>query len=338
VDQNFGPFASRRQIGRASRLTLFFIEEGWRKTMLYIHGVGHFHPENIIDNRFFESLDIGVTDKWITDRTGIRSRNTVLPHSYITETRNRDPRAANEASQYTNAETGRRAALMALERAGLEASSIGMVVAGGSAPRMSVPGESCVIANELNLMVPAVDVNSACSTFAVQLRLLSLMDAEALPDFILVVNPENVTRTVNYDDRSTAILVGDCTSAAVVSKKVPSRVVVRNSMHESDPAGWNKVVIPIGGNFWQDGGAVQLFAIRKTVAIIERLREYASRAGIPDERHLFNVDRHGNCGAAGGPSVLSERWEQFGPGDEVIMAVVGSGLTWAGLRLTFEAQ
>src|SRR5262249_20754369 len=300
-------------------------------TMLYIHGIGHFHPENKIDNHFLESLDIGTTVQWITDRTGIHTRRTVLPLSYIAETRNRDPRAADEASLYSNAETGKRASLMALERAGLDRSQIGLLIAGGSAPRMSTPAESCIIANSLELSVPAFDLNSACPTFAVQLRILSMMEESMLPDFILVVNPENITRAVNYDDRSTAVLIGDCTTAAVVSKRVPSRVVVRNSLHQSDPSGWDKVTIPSRGVVSQDGSAVQSFAIRKTVSIIESLREYTagsfyfighqanllmlksacSRAGVPPERHFFNVDQRGNCETPHIPPASSAHTTQF---------------------------
>src|SRR5436853_360702 len=78
--------------------------------MIFVHGLGHFHPENVIDNAFLESLDIGTTDSWIMDRVGIRARRTVLSLDYIRDTRNRDPRGAHEASLYTNAETGARAA------------------------------------------------------------------------------------------------------------------------------------------------------------------------------------------------------------------------------------
>ena len=85
---------------------------------LYLHGLGHFHPETEITNRFLEDLDIGTNDAWIMERVGIRSRRTVLPLDYIRETRNRDPRAAREAMLYGNAETGRRAAEMAIARAG----------------------------------------------------------------------------------------------------------------------------------------------------------------------------------------------------------------------------
>ena len=77
---------------------------------LYLHGLGHFHPENEITNRFLEELDIGTTDEWILERVGIRSRRTSLPLDYIRTTRNRDVRAAPEAALYDTAELGRRAA------------------------------------------------------------------------------------------------------------------------------------------------------------------------------------------------------------------------------------
>jgi 3-oxoacyl-[acyl-carrier-protein] synthase-3 len=66
--------------------------------MLYLHGIGHFHPENIITNRFIEELDIGTDEAWILERVGILERHTVLPLDYIRRTKNSDPRAAHEAS------------------------------------------------------------------------------------------------------------------------------------------------------------------------------------------------------------------------------------------------
>src|SRR5215471_6909327 len=102
--------------------------------MLYFHGFGHFHPENVIDNAFLESLDIGTNDRWIVERVGIKSRRTVLPLDYIRATKNKDLRAGQEAALYTNAETGRRAAEMAIERAGIDVKDIGMVIAGDCSP------------------------------------------------------------------------------------------------------------------------------------------------------------------------------------------------------------
>ncbi len=330
--------------------------------MLQIHGVGHFHPENVIDNAFLESLDIGTTDEWILERVGIRERRTVLSLDYIRATRNADPRAAYEASAYTNAQTAGRAARMALERSGLEPGDIGMVIAGGCSPQYLTPAESCIVAAELGIQAPAFDINSACSTFVAQLNFLGKMRPETLPDFILVVSAENNTRVVDYSDRATAVLWGDGSSAAVVSPRVPARAAVRRTTFGSDPAGWDNVVIPTSGFFAQDGPAVQRFAIRRTAATAEELlakrdadldvepwfighqanltmlRSAASRAGVSDSRHLFNVDYFGNCGAAGAPGVLSQNWERFSAGDRLALVVVGAGLAWGGALLTFSDE
>jgi 3-oxoacyl-[acyl-carrier-protein] synthase-3 len=321
---------------------------------LFVHGLGHFHPENRIDNAFLTALDIGTDDAWIMERVGIRSRRTVLSLDYIVRTRNEHPAESPRWSAYTNAQTGARAARLAMERAGVGPSQIGLVIAGGCAPQYTIPAEACQVAAELGISAPAYDICSACSSFAVQIHHLRSLRPEALPDYVLVVNIENMTRTVDYSDRRTAVLWGDGSSAAVVSARIPARVRVTHSLVHSDPAGWDKVVIPSGGHFIQEGPAVQGFAIRKTVSTLAELRARAARdpermwfighqanllmlesacqrSGIDPARHLFNVDEFGNCGAAGAPGVLSQHWDSLPPESEIAMVVVGSGLTWGGL-------
>ena len=172
---------------------------------LHLHGAGHFHPENEIDNRFLEELDIGTSDAWILERVGIRSRRTVLPLSYIRDTRNRDVRAAAEAALYDTAELGRRAAQRALERAGIGPERIGLVLSGGCASDITCPAEAAEIAGRLGIAAPCIDVASACTSFLAQLRVLSMMRPEALPPFVLLVAQEALTRTVDYGDRATAV-------------------------------------------------------------------------------------------------------------------------------------
>ena len=69
---------------------------------MYLHSLGHFHPENVITNAFLAELGIDTNDGWITERVGILTRHTVLPLDYIRQTRNKEPRAALEAAVYTN--------------------------------------------------------------------------------------------------------------------------------------------------------------------------------------------------------------------------------------------
>ena len=125
---------------------------------LNLVGLGHFHPENEITNAFLESLDIGTTDEWILDRVGIRSRRTALPLDYIRETKNRDPRRALEAAEYSQAQMGARAARLALDRAGIDAGQIGLVIGGGCAPDTVTPADACNLARELGIESPAFDV------------------------------------------------------------------------------------------------------------------------------------------------------------------------------------
>ena len=174
-----------------------------------LHGLGHFHPENEISNAFLESLDIGTDQQWIDERVGIKSRRTVLPLDYIRETRNQDVRAAAEAAVYSNAEVGRRAAELAIARAGIERSEIGMVISGSSCPDVASPAEACNIARLLEIEVPCFDTNSACTSFFVPMYLLSQMDPAKLPNFVLIVTPDCLTRSVDYNDRASAVLWGD---------------------------------------------------------------------------------------------------------------------------------
>jgi 3-oxoacyl-[acyl-carrier-protein] synthase-3 len=324
--------------------------------MIYLHGLGHFHPENTIDNAFLESLDIGTDQQWILDRVGIERRRTVLPLDYIRATKNQDLRAAQEAALYTNAETGRRAALMAIERAGITPADVGMVIAGGCSPDTCIPAEAARIACALGLAVPAFDLHAACSTFGAHLCFLDRMGPN-LPDHVLVVQPENTTRTVDFSDRSTAVLFGDATSAAVVSTRVPARARVAFSSFGSDPSGCDEVTIPRTGHFRQNGAHVQKFAIKKMASLLGEIEErldpgrrerliyvghqanltmlesVCRRAHIPPERHFYNIVDHGNQCAAGAPSVLSQRWDRLRPGDVVGLVVVGSGLSWSSLLI-----
>jgi len=324
---------------------------------LYLHGIGHFHPENVIDNAFLESLDIGTDQNWIIERVGIHTRRTVLSLDYIRATRNRDPRSNREASLHTDAETGARAGRMALARAGLAPRDIGMVISGGSYPAIGSPGMACPIAASLGIDAPSFDLNSACSTFFTQLKVLSMWQQELTPEFILIVQPENLTRMVDYSDRNTAVLMGDCSTAAVVSLRVPGPVSVGRLIHRTDPTAWDKVRAYSGGHFHQDGPAVQGFGIRRMTELLQELagdgagnaifighqanllmlEAVRRRAGIAAERHLYNVDRFGNCGAAGCPSVLSFHWANLIEHRATVhAAVVGAGLTWGGGILGFR--
>jgi 3-oxoacyl-[acyl-carrier-protein] synthase III len=329
--------------------------------VLYLHGIGHSHPSTVIDNRFLSSLDIGVDPAWVEERVGILERRTTMSLDYIRHTRNADTRAAAEGSTMSTMEMARQAAEHALQRAGIEASAVGMVIAGGCCPEMLIPAEASRVAAALGVQAVAFDVSAACASFAAQMHVLLQMRPEALPDFVLVANVEAFTRTINYADRGTAVLFGDCASAAIVSAHVSSRVRILESSYHTDVSGHGQITIPAGGHFAQEGHRVQMFAVRKTAELIgesrfaenghsprseffighqanlRMLEAVCRRLNIPAENHLSNVRNFGNCGAAGAPSVLSQNWDILRL-CAVNLAVVGSGLSWGGLRICIGDQ
>lgn len=325
---------------------------------VYLHGLGHSHPATEITNKFLEDLDIGTTDAWITDRVGIRSRRTVLTLDYIRQTKNADPRASVEARSCDQADLGARAAAQAIARAGLNPSDIGMVIGGSSAPDFVTPAEACVIASRLGIEAPAFDIASACTSFFVPLHLLSMMEPARTPEYVLIVACETMTCTVDYRDRTSAVLWGDAAAAAVVSLRVPGRAEILSASLGSSPAGQAKVVVPRQGFFNQEGQVVQKFAIKRMTSMVQELQAehrvlgrplnfvghqanlrmlqfVADSCGIPSARHFHNVCDFGNTAAAGSPSVISGRWDAWSSEDDVAVAGVGAGLTWASYLLRF---
>lgn len=329
--------------------------------MTYLHGLGHFHPDNVIDNAFLSALDIGTDPDWIMERVGIETRRTVLDLDYIKQTHNADPRAAAEASAYSNVDTGVQAARQAIAAAGIGPGDIGLVISGSCSPQTCCPAEACTIAAALGIEAPAFDLNSACSSLAAQLHFLDGMRPERLPDFVLLLQVENSTRAVDYRDRSSCVLWGDATTAQVLSPRLPARLGIRDSLFASDASGNDKVRFVQGGHFRQEGRTVQTFAIKRSLALLAALRERAGSAraalmkfighqanrgmlenicqsaGIGKDDHWFNVDRFGNCGAAGAPSVLSMNQQRLVDGDLLALAVVGGGLSWGGVLIEVGA-
>jgi 3-oxoacyl-[acyl-carrier-protein] synthase-3 len=315
---------------------------------VFIHGMGHWHPETCLDNAFLESLDLGTSNEWILQRVGIRTRHTALSHDYIRTTRNQDPREAGAAASCDGIEMAARAATLAMARAGVSPLDISLVIAGSSAPARSAPATACLVAERLGIAAQSFDMNAACSSFVLHAHVLASWPTSG---FILTVYPEDLTRAVDYRRRESAVLMGDGAAACVWSRTERGPVLVTETGFGTDPSGSAKVSIRSGGHLQQDGPAVQAFAVKRSVALVREMRRdhelfvghqanlrmlqsVCEHAGIPSGHHLCNVDVRGNCGAAGAPSVLSEYWERvLRRGSDIVLVQVGAGLSWGGLRL-----
>ncbi len=325
---------------------------------IVLTGMGHFFPETVLDNPFFDALDIGSDAQWIDERVGIKERRSVLARQDIIDLRRGQITRAELVAQgrlMTMAQMSKEPWRMAKERAekGNDKVVIDHLIAGTSVPDWDIPANACSIAGTLGLEVAAFDVNSACSTFVVNLHVGKALLAAGQSKSLAIINAERYTTRLDYSDRSSCVLFGDSASAAILDTNPNAKgLELVDTVVHSSPSGYEHVRLPDGGYFSQNGQAVQKFAVTKTVQITLEMLErngltkddlayfighqanfrmltYAcQKNGISESQHLFNVNTKGNQGATGAPTVLSENWDRYRSGDYVIVAVVGSGLTW----------
>lgn len=330
------------------------------KPEAYIQGMGHYHPETRLDNDFFDSLNIGSNAEWIEERTGIESRRSVLSIP--------DLKALKEGritlSQLREAGLVESIADIA-EKAweSMSGSLPGdycpdLLMCGTSVPDYAIPANACTIAKRLNFRTASFDANSACSSFVVNLHLARSLIASGFHKKVSIFNPERYSLRLNFEDRNSCVLFGDGSACAAVSNEADlGGLKIIDTIIDSDPQGCELVQIPDDGFFSQNGKAVQKFAITRTIeitrALLDRNQLFAKdiqyftghqanlrmvtsaseRLGIDPSNHIFNVDKFGNQGAAGAPAVLSMNWNRFQKGDKIVVAVVGSGLTWGAALL-----
>ncbi len=326
---------------------------------LQILGIGHYHPSEVIDNKFIESLNVGTTAEWIIEKIGIETRLSSLPLEYIRETRNQDPRRASEAALETPTDMGVKAARMALKRAGIEASQVGLILCDCCTPLQIYPSESSRIAKALGANAVSYDVFTACPAFALHIRYLANFEPEALPEYVLCVCTNTLTQCVDYNDRTDGAIWGDGAAAWVLSARHPGRLKVVASSFMADPTRCDAVVVDRHKFFHQDGRAVRDFSVRQTVRLLKELEtrysldwskdvfighqanatmldQICNNREIGPDNHWQNVRTVGNQAGAGAPAVISEHWETIKVGQKIVVAVVGAGLSWGSVLL--EAQ
>jgi 3-oxoacyl-[acyl-carrier-protein] synthase-3 len=317
--------------------------------------LGHFHPQTTIDNSFFDKLDIGSNGAWVEDRTGIRSRHSVLSEAQICDLKNGrvtlDQLRQDKAFMCV-ADMSSHAWHMVKQRASL-VPELDLVTCGTSVPDFDIPANAATIANAIASNATSYDINSACSSFVVNLHHARAMIQASMARNVAVFVPERYSLRLDYTDRSGCVLFGDGCAAALIEADGASGLEILDTMVVSSPSKCDLVTIPVSGTFHQNGAAVQKFAITRTIeitlAILQRnhlslsdvsylvahqanlrmLTSAVDKLGIDSHRHLYNVDEFGNQGAAGAPCALSKHWDQLQSGDVVVMSVVGSGLTWA---------
>ena len=160
-------------------------------------GTGMYAPEKIVSNDDFAEI-VETSDEWIYSRTGLRKRHL----------------SQGEPTWYMAVKAG----AMAIEKSGLMPDDIDMIILSSVTPDFLTPSMSCIIQRELGIKdCITLDINAACSGFVYGLdmarRYLNFDDVKN----VLVIGAENLTKIIDYTDRSSCVLFGDGAGAAVVT-------------------------------------------------------------------------------------------------------------------------
>ena len=192
-----------------------------------ITAVSHYLPERRVTNKDLEKI-VDTSDEWITTRTGIKQRRKAAPNEYT--------------SQFAV-----RASREAIERAGLEAADIDLILCATVTPDQILPSTACLIQAQLGAnQAAAMDIVAACSGFIYGLSLADTMIRTGQSKYTLVIGAEILTRYVDYTDRGTCVLFGDGAGAAVLGTVEEGRGILAAKIR-SDGRYEEQLYAPGGG-------------------------------------------------------------------------------------------
>ncbi len=314
-----------------------------------IAGTGGFLPGAPVSNNDLVARGIDTSDEWITERTGIRAR-------YLAD------------AGVTTSQLASEAARRALDAAGINASQIDLLIVATTTPDMIFPSTACLVQSVLGVPAGATafDVQAVCSGFAYALAVADKFVKSGSHKRALVIGAETLSRIVDWNDRGTCVLFGDGAGAVVlVADNEPG--ILATALHADGnqspilnaPGAIAGGVIAGSPFLHMDGQSVFKQAVRVLgdVALevlaaasmnasdldwliphqanIRIMKATSKRLGIPDEKVVVTVDRHGNTSAASVPLALDAavREGRIQRGQSVLLQGVGGGFTWGAVLL-----
>ena len=163
-----------------------------------LKSIGGYAPAHILTNADLEKM-VDTNDEWIKKRTGIEERRIA-------------------SKEEDTSDLGVKAALLAIERAGIDKSEIDMIICATLSPDyLCMPSTACVIAGKLDIQnVMAFDISAACSGFVYMLSMAKAFIESGAKKNILLIGAEKISSVVDYTDRGTCILFGDGAGAAII--------------------------------------------------------------------------------------------------------------------------
>lgn len=324
-----------------------------------ILGTGSYLPKEEVGNEDLAAR-AGVDPDWIMRKTLIQKRRFAAP---------------NEATS----DLAAKASTAALDQAGTKASEIDYLIVTTSTGDYPLPPTSYVVQELLGAHRAACfDINVTCSGFVYALALARGLVLTRPAARVLIASADLYSRTLDFSDRRTAILLGDGAGAAVVGA-VPKRYGLLDFELRSRGDAHRLIRIEAGGSrspvtheaitagdhlFRMEGRAVRDFVIDEVppavTALLSRtgttaeeihhliphqpngvlLTDLAGRLGLPRTRVHRTHTHFGNIGSASVPVTLDQanRAGDLADGDLLLLAGFGGGMSIGACLLRWTGE
>ncbi len=294
-----------------------------------ITAVGGFVPDRVLSNKDLEKM-VDTNDEWIKSRTGISERRLLEP---------------NQPTSYMAI----RAAKDLLERKGISAEEIDLIILSTVTPDMLFPSTACIVQDAIGATNAwGYDLIAACSGFVFALTTGVQFIESGKHKKVLVIGADKMSSITDYTDRNSCILFGDASGCVLLEPSEDENGVMDSILHV-DGSGAKYLYMLGGGSLnppthetvdkkmhyiYQDGQPVFKAATKGmadvSVEIMEKnnlkakdikylvphqanmriITACASRMGVSMDKVMVNIDKYGNTTTATIPMCLYEYWKE----------------------------
>jgi len=219
-----------------------------------------------------------------------------------------------------------------------------------------MPSVACLVGEAIGAPgVGAMDVSAACTGYSYAASVAHSMLKSGAARRVLLVGADAMTKIVDQNDRSTAVLFADGAGAVILERGSGESGFLDHIL------GADGRMAPLGraghpgtqNKLYQNGREVFKFAARIFPEMIEKLlarneispdevqyviphqanariiQAAVRKMEIPEDRIVVNLDRFGNTSAASIPLSYPDIFDEFESGRYVVTVGFGFGLTWA---------
>ena len=333
-----------------------FLKSDAHRLVAGILGTGTALPEKVITNSDLEKL-VETSDRWITERTGIKERRFASEHE-------------------ATSDLATTAARNALASSGIDAADLDCLIVATSTPDMILPATACMVQKNIGaIRAFAFDMNAVCSSLVFGLEVADNLIRSGKYKRVMVIGADTYSKILDFEDKTSCPLFGDGAGAVILGATEQPKGIIQ-SIVRTDGSGWELIQVPSSGSrkpitpetiaarentFKMEGKKVFIFA---TDVIPEIIAEVTAKAGIKStdldyiiphqanvriidfiskktrivkERFLLNLDRFGNTAAASVGLALDENLRNgtIKPGHQILIMGFGGGLSWGGILVRF---